>query len=432
MNIRGTIIGVLYLLYEREHLFSKNEIQMLSLYANQTAAAIENTRLIDRFKFLQEINTHILTDLKLDTILESMAEYIANLLGAYRSLFLLFDKYEIHTKKGYNYTEEHLKWMSVDQLMKGLSGWVYRNRKECISKNAQKDKRNKGIARKKAGKHDTGPLIVVPIMEKNEFFGTLTAVNLLGDRKFTKNDLDLAKMLATQAAIAIKNAYDAKKKDNLLHIISHRLKTDVAGPFTFLKKAIQTQSELSSEQLEQIAQRMLDTSNNINDLLQFSVIESGHLKEQTTFFNHDVEDLINSALNTVFPFGTDRVNKNIQKGLKIRVDEKAITHALANIFDNANLYSIPKSIIEIKATEMKEQPGGAVIEIIDQPRLKFVKNELTAIFDKFYRGNHKEFAKGSGLGLYIAKNIIDVHKGEIKAYITEDGRIALKLAIPSH
>jgi GAF domain-containing protein/two-component sensor histidine kinase len=213
MMIRGSIIGVLYVYYDKFHNFSQSEINMLSLFANQSASAIENARLrekkeeqSERLRSLQQISAKIVSQRKPNEILKSIAKYTAQLMKANKSLFLLFNEEHISKKTGYKYPKNHLESLTINQLQQGISGWVMRKRKACKTYNAMKDKRNKGEAKENAKKFNTGSLIVAPLIVKDKFLGTLTAANQVGDPIFTHEDKNLARMFANQAAIAMHNA----------------------------------------------------------------------------------------------------------------------------------------------------------------------------------------------------------------------------------
>ena len=60
------------------------------------------------------------------------------------------------------------------------------------------------------------------------------------------------------------------------------------------------------------------------------------------------------------------------------------------------------------------------------------KSELKTIFDKFKRGENARFAKGTGLGLYIVKNVAELHGGEVSAALSRDGKIVFTLELSTN
>jgi PAS domain S-box-containing protein len=195
--------------------FTENEADLCKIFVTQVAVAIENARLYrsmerqaERLTVLYEIGGEMTSALELDRILGSIAEHIVRLVGARKSLFLLVDKERGRLSKatGYGYPPEHLQRFTLEEVEAGVSGWVFRTGKPALVADAQSDPRNRGIALERAKQFDTGPLIVAPLVVKEEVIGTLTAVNTADDPPFTEDDLNIVVMLANQAATAIEKA----------------------------------------------------------------------------------------------------------------------------------------------------------------------------------------------------------------------------------
>ncbi|MEJ2617627.1 MAG: ATP-binding protein [Ignavibacteriaceae bacterium] len=98
--------------------------------------------------------------------------------------------------------------------------------------------------------------------------------------------------------------------------------------------------------------------------------------------------------------------------LEINGDEEKLKSVFINLIDNAIKYSGKNGYVSIDLT--KHQDGRAKISITDNgPGMK--EEEINRIFKRFYRSDEiRSDISGSGLGLSIAKKIIELHKGEIK------------------
>ncbi|NJN97204.1 MAG: sensor histidine kinase KdpD, partial [Anaerolineales bacterium] len=115
-----------------------------------------------------------------------------------------------------------------------------------------------------------------------------------------------------------------------------------------------------------------------------------------------------------------------------------VVQALVNVLDNALKYSPSDTPIEIRA----QVSGGSIqLEIADRgPGLP--TDDLTRIFDKFYRGPHtspgipsdrrtrSDAPPGTGLGLSISSGIIEAHNGRIWAENRPGGGLVIKLTLP--
>ena len=173
--------------------FSQEDIAIGRRLANQVAVAIENARLIDKeheatrrrgkqaegLRVLYEIGKEITSAREVDFIWNSIAEHLVRLIGAKRSLFLLVDTTSKRLIKatGHGYPPEHLERMTMEEVEAGVSGWVLRNKKAVVIENAQSDPRNTGMALQRAKDFGTTPLIVAPLLIKDEAIGTLTVAN---------------------------------------------------------------------------------------------------------------------------------------------------------------------------------------------------------------------------------------------------------------
>lgn len=431
MISRETIYGVFFVHYNENHSFSQNEIEILTFFANQATAAFENTRLINQLKALNIISSHMVKGLKLDALLDSMAEYVVKLLGARKSIFLLFDEQYIYKKRVCNYPKEHIKQISHKQVVEGLSGEVYRTKKEIICEDARYHEKNIKSAMKKAIKLGTGPIIVAPIKIKEKVIGTLTAANQVGDRVFTNNDLELTCMLANQAAIAIDNANLFNETKYMVDFLSHGLKNDfLDGPYELIRRAMESGSGLTKEELSMISESIFAAKTTIDDFSQSSITESDNLISRANFSLLHIKDVIDSSIKSVFHIKTDRLKQDMRVNPKVRISEKFLEHAIVNILKNAKLYSKPESSIQIIMDELKTEPSCLMIRIISQPDKPVDHREMSDFFKKTFRGKNVGNVDGTGLGLFIADKALKMHKGELKVELLADKCIAFDLILP--
>jgi K+-sensing histidine kinase KdpD len=121
-----------------------------------------------------------------------------------------------------------------------------------------------------------------------------------------------------------------------------------------------------------------------------------------------MEGCVESCMNR-FPQRTFHVN--IQEAIYIIGEYLLLQMLLNNLIENALKYSPKTAAITIQLTQQKKQ---AVIQIIDEG-FGIANEEKKKIFEKFYRtGNENtRAAKGTGLGLYLCKKIVQDHNGYI-------------------
>ena len=120
------------------------------------------------------------------------------------------------------------------------------------------------------------------------------------------------------------------------------------------------------------------------------------------------QDLINQNKN--IEIVTNFSNKNEKNYFLIGIENR-LEQVIANLLDNAISFSNNQQKIEIDLTETS---NNLVMTIKDQGP-GFTEASLQKIFKRFYSNRPSKFGKHSGLGLNIAKNIVELHKGAIAA-----------------
>jgi two-component system sensor histidine kinase KdpD len=100
---------------------------------------------------------------------------------------------------------------------------------------------------------------------------------------------------------------------------------------------------------------------------------------------------------------------------------------MKQLLDNADRYSPPGSPIAIQA---RLEPGGVLVSVADSgPGVK--AGEQALIFEKFYRGTHSaRFREGTGMGLSIAKGIVEAHGGKITVSARPEGGSVFSVQLP--
>jgi two-component system sensor histidine kinase KdpD len=110
----------------------------------------------------------------------------------------------------------------------------------------------------------------------------------------------------------------------------------------------------------------------------------------------------------------------------VPMDFTLMVQVLVNIFDNAVKYSPAYCSIEVSA-ELED--GKACIKIADRGE-GIPPEDLTRIFDKFYRVQRPESVSGTGLGLSISKGIVEAHGGQIYANTRDGGGTVITIELP--
>jgi signal transduction histidine kinase len=151
----------------------------------------------------------------------------------------------------------------------------------------------------------------------------------------------------------------------------------------------------------------------IEDLLDFQRMEEG--ARQYRFVPYDAGDVIRAAVASLDPVFANRgfeVALEIEKPLPAALDPKAINQALTNLLMNAVEYSGDSREISVSG---RMESGTIAITVADKG-IGIAMEEQTRVFEKFYRAESSEglSRKGAGLGLAIARHVVQAHGGEIQ------------------
>jgi PAS domain S-box-containing protein len=207
-------------------------------------------------------------------------------------------------------------------------------------------------------------------------------------------------------------------KSSLISTVSHELRTPLTmiQGFSELLLTREVDEKNSREALEKIVASAKRLGRLIEDLLSVSRIESGRLEVRLDSVDvaHVVEDV--TAL-----FGRDRkVRIDLDNELpSVMADGELLIRILTNLLSNAVKYSSAESPISVAA---RSTDSSVEVSVSDQG-IGMAKEETERLFEKFFRADHPEVrsAGGTGLGLYITKNLVEMQGGRIWAD-SEPGR----------
>lgn len=227
--------------------------------------------------------------------------------------------------------------------------------------------------------------------------------NIVGASKIAR-DIRLEK----EVAIAMKEL--SRKKDEFIAMASHELKTPLTSMSGYLQLLDRRISEADKPFLDRIIKQLDKINALTNDLFDISKIRAGKL--QFSFEQFDMGQLIGEIIdpyresNPGFCFRTTLESDVVIDGDKMRLEQ-----AISNLVTNAVKYSPEGGDIDIVLERLDKQ---LIVSVRDQGiGIKAENREY--IFDQFFRaGDMDKRVSGLGLGLFITKEIIERHGGEIR------------------
>ena len=203
----------------------------------------------------------------------------------------------------------------------------------------------------------------------------------------------------------------SQQQQNFMMAITHELKTPIA--VTKLNLETLQKHKLSPEQQQRLITNTLQEANRLNDLcnnmLLASQIEAGGYR--VTNEEIDLTSLINDCVKDFITRHPQRyIETNLQQNIYFTGDRLLLQIAINNLLDNAIKYSSRESKVFV---ELKNEDNTITLLVKDEGK-GIADEEKEKVFDKFYRaGNNTTWAKGTGLGLFLTKKIVQQHDGNI-------------------
>ncbi|HWW43288.1 PAS domain-containing protein [Pedobacter sp.] len=208
---------------------------------------------------------------------------------------------------------------------------------------------------------------------------------------------------------------DELRKNDFIGMVSHELKTPLTsmkGYIQMLQRLNQQNKEFSAGMLEKANSQVGKMTAMVNSFLNVSRLESGKIYMDIQEFDMarlmaEVEEESRATISShVLVF-------NPVKTMLVNGDWDKIEQVIHNLISNAVKYSPAHSMIEVSCFE----DGGMVNVSVKDRGMGIKPDDLLRIFDRYYRveGSQMFSISGFGIGLYICKEIIQRHMGEISA-----------------
>lgn len=205
-------------------------------------------------------------------------------------------------------------------------------------------------------------------------------------------------------------------KSEFVSNVTHELKT----PLTLIRMFSETLEsgivthETKQKEFSGIIRRESERLTHlIDNVLDFSKIEKG--KKRLTLTTIDLSDLIRATLDS-YSYQIQHQGFQLETSIPdytipVRADKDALTQAILNLLSNAIKYSTETKYLSIKVEKNKQ---SVTISVTDHG-FGIAKQDIPRVFDEFYRCSNDSTTttRGTGLGLTIAKTIVEEHGGTI-------------------
>lgn len=382
----------------------ENQIQRLEQLQNEQ---------ITRLERIIEISRVLNSRLELKPLLQDIISAAAELTDTTESSVLLVD-----SKSGDLFFEAAIgiKKYEVERVAvpkESIAGWIVENNMPLVIDDVTKEPRWSQKV-DEAADFVTRSILGVPLCVKDKVIGAIEVLNKRDKQPFSEDDLSTLTTIAAQAAVAIEKARLFQQSDQIADVV-HELRTPLTSIVGYSKLLLTAELDPSTHDqfLEVINREASRLGDMVNDFLDLARLESG--RARLAYEPVDVRKVIDDAVAVIQPQSEER-------GLKLLLDvpstlppvmgdEKRIKQVMLNLASNAIKYNREGGQVRITASADE----GAIQIAVEDNGQGIRPEDMDKLFDKFRRiAETDDSAKGTGLGLPITKQLVEVHGGQMK------------------
>ena len=393
---------------------------------------------------LVRISQILNSTLSLEPLLNVIIQQATELTVCEACSIMLLDKRsgELHFAHSTGEGAHKLKGLIVP-MGNSIAGWVARSQQALSIPDAKADPRWNPDIDRTIG-FVTRSILAVPLKVREQVIGVMELINKVGRDGFNEDDIQIADALAAHVAIALENArlmaelqraYDKlaeldQLKSEFVSIASHELRTPLSVILVYASFLQEQVSGQASEQLNMVLQSAMRLRNIIDDMVNLRHVDTGEaLLERSAF---SMKELIAEVTNEFCELSKAKHQSiTLSLGdtpLDIEADRQKIYLVLANLLSNAIKFTPPYGRIHISANRKDHELWVSVSDT----GIGIPARELDRIFDRFYQveASLNRRYQGIGLGLSIAKSMVELHKGRIWAESVVDKGSRFTFVLP--
>ena len=372
---------------------------------------LQNEQIV-RLERLIEISRVLNSRLEIQPLLQDIISIAAELTDTDASSVLLVD-----SKSGDLFFEAAtgIKKYEVERVAvpkESIAGWIVENNLPLVINDVTKDPRWSQKVDDAAG-WVTRSILGVPLRVKDKVIGAIEVLNKKGGQPFSEDDLSTLTTMAAQAAVAIENTRLFQQSDQIADVV-HELRTPLTSIVGYSKLLLTTEldKDIRNQFLEVINRESTRLGDMVNDFLDLARLESGRVR--LAYKLVDMLKVIDDTVAVIQPQAKERELElvlDLPPALPpITGDEKRMNQVMLNLASNAVKYNRDGGQIRITASVSEK-----TIRIAVEDYGRGVRPEdMDKLFDKFRRIEESEgSAKGTGLGLPITKQLVELHGGQM-------------------
>ena len=446
MIVHGEVLGVLNLQSEQMNAFPSADIEIHETLARQIAVAIQNAYAYSQVELVSQeiaqranelatvayVSSTSATTLELEKLLQTVVDLTRDNFGLYHVHIYLVD----HAKQNLVLAAGSGE---IGEQMKDIGHQISMNHHNSIVARAASHRENVVVNDVTATPHfmpnpllpETEAELAMPMIVGNELIGVLDIQSSEKDI-FIDEVVQIQTILADQVAVAIRNAqaYTQERetveelreldrlKQQFLANMSHELRTPLNSIIGYSEVLLDgIDGELPEEAIEDVeaihvsGKHLLDL---INEILDLAKIDSGQMRLdlQTIGLSDVVQEIAKSAEVLVKEKGVSLDVQAEESNIRVVADRLRMRQVIWNLVSNAVKFTEDG---QVTIRYGMESPSHACIEVKDTG-IGMSEADLAVIFERFRQvdGSSTRRSGGTGLGLTITKELVEMHGGSIQ------------------
>ena len=316
---------------------------------------------------------------------------------------------------------------------KGYTEKAFKLRTLILLKGKKLEKSNPKIALVKAKS-----LVMIPLSHRTNSIGVLS-MYFVEEEHFSAKELHILKLYGSMASLAIARTrhYEAttnalELRDRFISLASHELRTpltSINGYIQLLYSKLADKDTIESRWIKELYNESNRMTTLVKDLLDVNRIKQGQLA--FVFSEVSMVDVVSKVIEKMHAIYPERViqlkNSVTQKKDTVIGDHEKLSEMISAILENAIKFSKTTSRITVAVSYKKSTVS---IKITDEGK-GIPPQDLDSIFEGFYKTKHSKEKEGMGIGLLLAKHVIQLHKGKINISSEENKGTIVSVDLPA-
>jgi PAS domain S-box-containing protein len=423
----------------------RSEEERIRLLELEHTARTQTELMVERLSAIQSVTEAALAHLELDELLAGLLDRVVDVLSVDTVAVLLLEaEGDVLVARAAKGIEEEVEQGVRIQVGQGFAGQIAAERRPIILPDVEQA----GVLNPLLHQKGIKSLLGVPLVIERRILGVMH-VGSLHRREFNDQDIQLLQIVADRVALAIDHAqlFEAarsarheaevaeatiKARDEFLSVAAHELKT----PMTSLRLSAQTLLRRLSQgsapdpvalqrSLRTVDRQIDRLSRLVTQLLETVRVQADRL--ELTCSEVDLSEMAQGVVEQMQPQTSHhRLVLHATGPVRVNADAVRLEQVLTNLLDNAIKFSPEGGPIDV---EVCSSPNGARLVVRDRG-LGVPEQHRSHLFERFYQAHGTDHRSGMGLGLFICREVVEMHGGSINAEFPSDGGTRFVVDLP--